>query len=240
MRQLLKKSEFLRRIYYRMQLSRVDGQDGASGVIAELAGKGPKTFVEFGFDPTEFNCVGLARDPAWSGLLIDGSVRKVQDARRLFHPGIKAEAAFLTLDNLDMVRKAFPRLGVLSIDVDGNDYWFLKALIDLEPTLIVVEYNASFGIAPITVPYDPAFDRSTRHPRAWYHGASLTALAKLCAAHGYGLTAVSDGGLNALFTREGKLDPIQAWKPSLFRQKFSGASHDEQWASMKDMPFEQV
>src|SRR5579871_3025183 len=240
MRQLLKRRDFLRRIYYRMQLRRVGGQDGAGDLVAELASKGPKTFVEFGFDPTEFNCICLAKDPTWSGLLIDGSTRKVEDARRLFHPGIRAQSTFLTLDNLDIVRQAFPKIGVLSIDVDGNDYWFLKALIDLEPSLIVVEYNASFGIAPITVPYDPTFDRHAKHPRAWYHGASLTALAKLCAAHGYGLAAISDGGLNALFTRDGKLDPTEAWKPSALRQKFSGASHNEQWASLKHMPFEEV
>src|SRR5579871_2022477 len=138
MRQLLKRRDFLRRIYYRMQLRRVGGQDGAGGLVAELASKGPKTFVEFGFDPTEFNCIGLAKDPGWRGLLIDSSFRKVGDVRRLFHSGIKAEQAFLTLDNLNIVRDAFPKIGVLSIDVDGNDYWFLKALIDVRPTLIAV------------------------------------------------------------------------------------------------------
>jgi hypothetical protein len=110
---------------------------------------------------------------------------------------------FLTLDNLDFIRKKFPKVGVLSIDVDGNDFWFLKVLIDIAPDVVSVGDNSSMGFEPITVPYDPAFDRHQKHPRAWYHGASLTALTKLCAQHGYGLAAGSDGSSNAFFTSDG-------------------------------------
>jgi hypothetical protein len=238
MRQLLKKSDLLRRGYYRLQLLRAAGQFGIGKLVAELASNGPRTFVEFGFDPTEFNCIRLAREAAWSGLLIDGAARKVDDAQRLFHKAIAAKQAFLTLDNLDLVRNAFASsLGVLSIDVDGNDYWFLKALIDLKPRLICIEYNSSLGLDPITVPYDPEFDRQTKHPRGWYHGASLMALAKLCAASGYGLAAVPDGGGNALFTKDGKLDPGKSWKPNELRERLSGIPHREHWDSLKNMPF---
>ena len=60
------------------------------------------------------------------------------------------EQRFLTRDNLDFIREAFPALGILSIDVDGNDYWFLEALIGIQPAIICVEYNASFGLEPVT------------------------------------------------------------------------------------------
>ena len=75
---------------------------------------------------------------------------------------------------------------------------------------------------------------------SWYHGASLTAVTKLCAAHGYGLAAVSDGGCNAFFTREGALNAESAFKPSTFRAKFSGIPHEKQWDEVKHLPFATV
>jgi hypothetical protein len=237
MRQALKKITPLRRLYYRFQIASAKAQSNEAQIIAALARDCPKTFVEFGFDPTEFNCLALARDPQWSGLLIDGSARKVADVRWLFPERVRVERAFLSLDNLDIVRHSFERIGVLSIDVDGNDYWFLETLIDVKPSVICIEYNASFGQEPITVPYDPEFDRDKMHPRGWYHGASLAALAKLTAAHGYGLAAISEAGTNAFFTRTGTLDPAKAWKPCALRETFSGIGQDGQWASLRDMPF---
>jgi hypothetical protein len=151
-----------------------------------------------------------------------------------------ASKSFLTLNNLDFIKSSFPKIGILSIDVDGNDYWFLKSLIDAEPTVICVEYNSTLGMEPIAVPYDPAFDRHQKHPKGWYHGASLAALSKLCSHHGYGLAAVSSAGGNAFFTKVGRLDPERAWKPNSFRERLSGVSHDEQWDAIKHLPFDRV
>jgi hypothetical protein len=172
--------------------------------------------------------------------LIDRNRRQVEDARSLFSDRIKIVEAFLTLDNLDFIKTSFAKVGMLSIDVDGNDYWFLEHLIDTKPTVICVEYNSTFGNEPITVPYDPTFDRNKKHPKGWYHGASLAALSKLCALHGYGLSAVSSAGTNAFFTTAGSLDPDAAWKPNSFRETFSGVSHDKQWDAIKHLPFERV
>lgn len=237
---MIKENATLRRLYYRLQMARPKGQSDECRIIADLTKDASHTFVEFGFHPIEFNCAQLARDPDWSGLLIDGNARQVADARSLFSNRIKIVEAFLTLDNLDFIKSSFAKIGLLSIDVDGNDYWFLKELIYTEPAVICVEYNSSLGLDPITVPYDATFDRLQKHPRGWYHGASLTALAKLCTSHSYGLAAVSSAGGNAFFTKTGHLDPKAAWKANSFREKHSGVPHTEQWASLKDMPFEEV
>jgi len=114
----------------------------------------PKTFIEFGFHPIEFNCASFVQNRDWQGLLIDCSARQVSDARAILPKRIEIVQAFLTLDNLDFIKSRFAELGVLSIDVDGNDYWFLEKLIDVKPSVICVEYNASLGLEPITVPYD--------------------------------------------------------------------------------------
>lgn len=237
MRQLIMNSTALRRLYYKMRLLQPTSEADERKILSRLAATAPKTFVEFGFHPIEFNCVAFAKDPAWSGLLIDGSKRQVDDAQSLWPSRLEFVERFLTLDNLDFIRSHFPQLGVLSVDVDGNDYWFLKALIETSPAVISVEYNSTLGFEPITVPYDPTFDRHQKHRLGWYHGASLTALAKLCEEYGYGLAAGSDGSCNAFFTRDGKLKPEDVWKPKAMRAQRSGIPHERQWDEIKHLPF---
>jgi hypothetical protein len=237
MREAVKESTALRRLYYRGQILRAKAQSDEPLIIDRLAASAPRTFIEFGFHPVEFNCASLARDGDWQGLLIDGNARQVSDAIALLPSRLKIVQRFLTLDNIDFIKSAFPAIGVLSIDVDGNDYWLLKALIETRPAVISVEYNSSFGLEAVSVPYDPAFDRHEKHPSGWYHGASLTALCKLCRPHGYGLAAVSAAGANAFFTASGRLDPASAWRPNAFREKYSHVGHDAQWQAVKALPF---
>ena len=220
-----------------MRLLRARSESNEKEILSNLAKGAPRTFVEFGFHPIEFNCIEFAKNPEWSGLLIDGSKRQVDDARALWPPRVEFVERFLTLENLDFIHEHFPALGILSIDVDGNDYWFLKELIDTSPAVISVEYNSTLGFEPISVPYDPEFDRHQKHPRGWYHGASLTALTKLCREHGYGLAAGSDGSCNAFFTREGNLKPEDVWKPKRLRAQMSGIPHERQWDEIKHLPF---
>ncbi|EJN13416.1 hypothetical protein PMI42_03272 [Bradyrhizobium sp. YR681] len=240
MRNILKQNDALRRAVYWAQLKRARAQSDEGSILDRLVADAPKTFVEFGFHPTEFNCISFCKRDDWQGALIDGSEKQVSDARFLYPKRIRTFQRFLTLDNIDMVGEIFPKVGVLSIDVDGNDYWFLERLIGIQPTIIAVEYNSTFGLAPISTPYDPDFDRHKMHARGWYHGASITALASLCDKHGYGLEAVSSGGTNLFFRRGGTLDPISAWKPNMFREQFSGIPHADQWHSVKDLPFVHV
>lgn len=237
MRNILKQCTPLRRAYYTMKLGRAAGQSDESNIIARLSAGGTKTFIEFGFHPIEFNCIDLARSSEWRGLLIDGNTRQVADANWLFPDRISIVRRFLTLDNLEFIKNAFPEVGVLSIDVDGNDYWFLKELITSKPQLICVEYNSSFGLESVTVPYSDSFDRHDHHQRGWYHGASLTALAKLCGSFGYGLAAVSSNGINAFFSQTGTLDPASAWRANSERERLSGGiGHELQWQAVKDLP----
>lgn len=199
----------------------------------------PKTFTEFGYHYSEFNCIGLAK--SYSGLLIDGSEDNVARTRRIMPRRIRAEAAWLTLDNLGMVRDAFSpgTLGILSVDVDGNDYWFLKELLSIRPAIISVEYNASFRLEPVTVRYDPGFTRFDKHPSGLYHGASLTAFVKLC--DGYDLVGTSNGGANAFFVRSDlrpddipQLSPEVAYRENSFRNAYNDTTASEQWDIIKN------
>jgi len=241
LKKIIKSSATLRRLYYRAKIFQgTRGQSDEGTIICDLAKStnAPETFIEFGFHPIEFNCASLAQNPDWQGLLIDGNARQVSDARSVLPKRIEIVEAFLTLNNLHFIKSKFQKVGVLSIDVDGNDYWFLENLIEIKPSIICIEYNASFGPESITVPYDDGFDRHQKHPSGWYHGASLAAIAKLCATHGYGLAAVSEAGGNAFFTLIGDhLDPATAWKPSRLRREYSGVAHADQWQRISHMPF---
>jgi len=201
------------------------------------------TFCEFGFTISEFNCGRLARR-GWEGLLIDGDARNVEAARDVLAGSglnVSVEQAFLDLDNLrsTLMHHFHVAPGVLSIDVDGNDYWFLEALLPWEPQLVIVEYNASLGLRPLTVPYDRTFERHAKHPSGWYHGASITALHALCARSGYRLVAVSDSGVNLFFMRAAarSLEPSEAYRESRLRNGWSSTTAPQQWQTIRDLPF---
>jgi hypothetical protein len=207
----------------------------------------PKVFCEFGFDAREFNCAGLA-EAGWRGLLIDSDTAKVAEAQRAFRSTARDITVRCLLLDRENVRPAIAsysapgELGVLSVDVDGNDYWLLRELFALAPALIVCEYNASFLLHSVTVPYDPVFDRHAHHKLGFYHGASLSALTTLAAAHAYDLVAVSEAGLNAVFRRH-DLDPeakplnvSEAYRENAFRNKWHGLTAQEQWDSVRHLP----
>jgi hypothetical protein len=206
------------------------------------------TFCEFGFHVSEFNCGRLALR-GWTGLLVDGSELHVRTARRIFargHLKVSTVQAFLDLDNLrsTIMGRFTEAPGVLSVDVDGNDYWFLEALLPWGPQLVIAEYNASLGLRPLTVPYDPAFERHKKHPSGWYHGASITAFHGLFARHGYSLLAVSDSGINLFFMQNAlmsaghvALAPANAYRECTLRNDWSKTTAAQQWETIRDLPF---
>lgn len=202
----------------------------------------PQTFVEFGFHAQEFNCARLIE--RFNGLLIDGDRRSVDTARSRFPRNIQIECQFIDLQNLEVI-EGFCRgkeLGILSIDVDGNDFWFLKALLHLRPVIIIVEYNASLALRSLSVPYDKNFVRHAKHASGWYHGASLPALDRLCIDAGYGLVSVAPGGCNAFFMRRELCGdrirkPEQVYMENQLRNQWSKTTAAEQWEVIKHLPF---
>jgi len=206
----------------------------------------PKNFIEFGFGAWEFNCIRLANDPTWEGLLLDGNDYQVQMANIIFQGKIKALNYWLTLENLNPIYKFAENkdLGILSIDIDGNDFWFLKKLVKLKPALIISEYNSSLGLRMISVPYDPDFDRTKKHESNLYYGASITAISYLLEKNNYSLIEVSNLGNNVFFLRNDLLNksdiPLKADKS--FREQFISkeSRHLDQFEDMKDCNFIEI
>jgi hypothetical protein len=88
---------------------------------------------------------------------------------------------------------------LLSIDVDGNDYWIWRAIKSVTARVVVMEYNATY---PPPVDFVRAYDPAARWGRDNYYGASLSALEKLGRKLGYALVGCSLSGVNAFFVRE--------------------------------------
>ncbi len=92
---------------------------------------------------------------------------------------------------------------MLSIDIDGNDYWVWEAINVINPRIVICEYNSVFGCKDaITIPYKPNFNRTKAHFSNLYFGASLPALCYLANKKGYIFIGSNSAGNNAFFIRE--------------------------------------
>ena len=127
-----------------------------------------KYFVEIGFHHLEYNCICLAQNN-FQGLMIDGG-RKINILMLkliffLLNKKINIKNKFITRENIISFLKDRSDIGCLSIDIDGNDFWIIKKIIDekIFPEIIIIEYNASFLKKSISVPYEENFDRKKKH-----------------------------------------------------------------------------
>lgn len=191
---------------------RVFSQWGEDGIIQFLISRVPierRIFVEFGVeDYREANTRFLLENDYWRGLILDGGTDHLDFVRRgdlLWRHTIEAVSVFLTRDNVnEAIRSGGVEgdVGLLSVDVDGNDYWLLEAIEVISPRILVVEYNSLFGSsAAISVPYRADFDRHRAHWSGLYYGASLSALVHLASGRGYQLVGCNRAGTNAFFVR---------------------------------------
>jgi hypothetical protein len=171
-------------------------------------------FVEFGFGARQNNTLHFALKYRASGLYMDAS-RKQCLAAKLFWAFVpwKVRVKQTWIDRRQSQRGCSD-IDLLSLDVDGNDYWLWQAIHCVSPRVIVVEYNASFGAErAVTVPYDPLFDRDKKHPTGFYHGMSLQVAAKLGRSKGYSLVKCDDCGVNAFFVQDNELKGLPAVDP---------------------------
>jgi hypothetical protein len=191
---------------------RVFSQWGEDGIIQYLISRvaiGRPAFVEFGVeDYRESNTRFLLQNDHWEGLIIDGGTAHLDflaEGDLRWRYTIEGRSAFLTRDNVNQVIRAggmVGDIGLLSVDVDGNDYWILEALDVVSPRILIVEYNSLFGgEAAVTVPYRPDFERRAAHWSSVYYGASLAAIDDLAAAKGFRLVGCNRAGVNAFFVR---------------------------------------
>lgn len=186
------------------------GEDGVLLRLFERIGIANRYFVEFGaWDGLHLsNTANLRLNHGWSGLLMEGSDRA---------DGVLVQREYVDASNVEAL---FRRYGVpenfdlLSIDIDGNDYWVWKAIESFRPRVVIVEYNIFFMREMAkTIAYDPDH-RWDREHYGLYHGASLAAFEKLGRQKGYALAYTEPYCPNAIFVRRDEL-PTDVSLPTL-------------------------
>lgn len=186
-----------------------NGEDGILLFIFALVGHGGRRAVEIcAGDGIECNSANLMINHGWTGLLLDGSAENIQRGNRFYqrcqttfcYPP-RLVQAWVTAENVnDLIRDngVEGEIDLLSIDIDGVDYWLWKAIDVINPRVVILEYNSLVGMGrSITIPYDPQFQQS----QPGHVSASLPAFVKLGQEKGYRLVGVQRYGFNAIFLR---------------------------------------
>lgn len=206
---------------------RVCSQNGEDGIVAEIfkrIGTEDPFFVEIGVeDGIECNTAYLARFKSWRGLMVEGDPIKAERLRRWYADcaGVKSTQRFVTRDNVNAILAEFgvaPEFDLLSIDIDGNDYYIWETTAEAyRPRVVIVEMNASYP-PPLhwVMPYDPehGWDGSS------YYGASLAAFEALGAKLGYALLGTDSRSVNAFFLRNDLVERA-GFTPVTLREAFA-------------------
>jgi len=231
------------------------GDDGIIQYLIHRLAPLPDSFVEFGVgNYRESNTRFLVLNDNWRGLVMDSSedpIRFIRKDEIYWRHTLTAQCALIDRDNInDLLREAgfTGEIGLLSIDIDGNDYWVWEKIDIIDPAIVIMEYNSIFGPdLAVTVPYDPQFVRHRAHFSGQFWGASLPALTLLAERKGYALLGCNSGGNNAYFVRKNRagalpvLSAREAFVDARFRDSRSPSgeltylSGDERFAQIASL-----
>ena len=186
------------------------GDDGIIQYLINTLDIKSQKFIEFGVgDYFESNTHFLLVNNNWSGFVIDGSKKNIDrliNSEMYWRFDLKAISSFITKENINLLisQSGFENIGLLHIDLDGNDYWILDTLnLDkLKPDILILEYNSIFGPKNFySTIYRDDFDRYKFHESGKIYGASLSLLNKKASDLGYYLIGCNSSGNNAYFLK---------------------------------------
>ena len=192
-------------------------EDGILLYIFAAIGVERKCFVDIGAaDGIYSNCANLAVNFGWHGLFIDGDRKNIERGRQFYEKHADTWAyppqflqAFVQRENINELISSAGIGGtvdLLSIDIDGNDYWVWDAIDVIQPRVVIIETHTEFGMRSIVVPYDKEYQYPGKHPD--YHGASPVAMAKLAEKLGYRLVGANGYGFNTIYIKNGIAEDV--------------------------------
>ncbi|GAC1347205.1 MAG: hypothetical protein NVSMB27_12120 [Ktedonobacteraceae bacterium] len=210
------------------------GEDGILLYLFSVLGTTNKKCVEICGGAGNDNTTNLIINHGWNGQFFDGSDKNIRKGRQFFARCAdtkvwppKLVQAWITAENINglLEKQGYSgEIDLLSLDMDGVDYWVWKAIECISPRVVVLEYNNVWGPdESMTIPYKQSFVKSSNnvslllvHGRRVvntfvgkpiadridnYYGASLAAFAKLGKQKGYRLVGCERYGYNAFFVR---------------------------------------
>jgi hypothetical protein len=193
------------------------GEDGILLYLLHQMKDVPPSFVDIGSgDCIKSNCANLAVHFGWTGIFIDQNEKQLSIGKNFYKKRIAAGAAIkftasmVSNENVnDIIREGGTdkNAGLLSIDIDGNDYWIWKAIEVIQPRIVVIEAKVEFGYKDIVVPCGKHNHHSVDK---LYNGASVMALQKLGIQKGYKLVGANKQGYNLFFVKNDEPLPAAA------------------------------
>jgi hypothetical protein len=191
-----------------------NGEDGILLFLFSVAGVTNRTLLDLGSgNGLVSNSTNLLVHHGWNGLLIDGGDDNVDMAREFFRSCKDTASwppevvkAWLDVESINEVVANHGLKGsidLLSIDIDGVDYWIWEKLDQVQPRVVVLEYLDILGPERAwSVPYRRDFVGEYDEMGLCYGGASLPAFVKLGRRKGYRLVGCQLYGYNAFFLRD--------------------------------------
>lgn len=206
------------------------GEDGLIRYLTDNLDISKNVFVELGVENYEEANTRMLLEYNWTGLVVEGNkeyCEHILEQEYVYKNSLKCENSFITKENINSLIKKnniVGQIGLLSIDLDGNDYWIWNEINIIDPDIVVIEYNSRFGDNSVTIPYEPLFERGKKLHKVYY-GASLKALIKLGKKKGYSIICTNSNGNNAFFVKNSLLN--EKVKASQFEQSFNIKSFKE-------------
>ena len=199
-------------------------QTGEDGIIDYLLYslniKIPK-FVEIGVgDYSESNTRYIFEKNCCKGMIIDKNhnlKNKVSKVVKLWRGDLTIVETKVTSKNIADIlfsNNFASNVDILSLDIDGIDYWIIDTLPEEFSKVVVVEYNSIFGSnLEVTIPNIDNFDRKKYHYSYLCYGASLKALVKLMKRKKYVFVGTNIACHNAFFVLESEVKKLNLTLP---------------------------
>lgn len=231
-----------------------NGEDGILLYVFSLLGTTNRLAVEIcAGDGIQCNSANLILNHGWHALLFDGDPSRIARGTAFYanHPDTfsfppRLAHAWITRENVNqLVREqgVVGEIDLLSLDLDGIDYWVWEALDVVQPRVVVAEIQCIWGAdRAVTVPYNPTFRTQDVNGFGIYSGASLPAFVKLAGRKGYRFVGVQQLGFNAFFVRNDLgQDLLASANPSTCLDKpFVHWARAQFLPLVENMPWEQV
>lgn len=208
-----------------------NNEDGLLQYIIHHTELPQRNFIEFGVeDYSECNTRYLLLHNNWSGLVMDGSEKWMEALKKqeiYWRRTLDSKGVFITKENINSLisDSGFSgKVGLLSVDIDGNDYWVLDAINCIDPQILICEYNPIYGSKEkVSIPYKADFWRTNAHYSNLYWGASLGAFVHIANKRGYKLVCINSLGNNAFFVKRDASDLPEvsiedAWRDATYRE----------------------
>lgn len=229
-------------------------EDGLLLYIFALVGTTNKRVIEIcAGDGIQCMAANLIVNHGWDGLLFDGDLKNIERGKTFYSQNSltwihqpKLCQAWITTNNVNELieKNGFTgEIDLLSVDLDGNDYWILKALNNINPRVVICEtHNVIPSDLSLSIPYDPEFFIGKNGMHKDFTSASLLAFNKLLKEKGYRLVGAHRHGFNAIFIRN---DVGEEYFPevsidSVHDNPCTRNVQSVMWPQVKEMPWLEV